>query len=45
MKNASVNAIAKLCGFSWGYANKLIDGLEKKEKIELNNNNLKVSST
>ena len=45
MKNASVNAIAKLCGFSWGYANKLIDGLEKKEKIELNNNNLKIDYT
>lgn len=45
IKNASVNAIAKLCGFSWGYANKLIDGLEKKETIELNNNNLKIDYT
>ena len=45
MKNVSVNAIARLCGFSWGNAKELIDGLEKKEKIELNNNNLKIDYT
>ena len=45
MRNVSVNSIARLCGFSWGNANKLIDGLKKKETIELNNNNLKIDYT